>query len=62
MYISACYYYYGSSNCSLRFEKGENEGTINLITDYGEKIATVSDVVELQKVLDDLKNDKYDRP
>ncbi len=60
MFIKAQYYYYGSTNCTLHFKKG-NKGEIRLLTDYGEQIAAVSDIDELMKVLIDLKAGKYDR-
>lgn len=59
MFIEACYCYYGSTNCSIHFVEGENTGTIKLLTDFGEVIATVSNISELQKVLTDLQEDKY---
>lgn len=59
MFIQACYGYYGSSNCTVRFVEGDSAGTIKLLTDFGEVIATVSDISELQKVLENLKEDKY---
>lgn len=59
MFIEAAYYYYGSTNCSIRFVEGDTSGTIKLLTDFGEVIATVSDISELQTVLNNLKEDKY---
>lgn len=59
MFIEAAYYYYGSTNCSIRFVEGDTLGTIKLLTDFGEVIATVSNISELQKVLNNLKEDKY---
>ena len=59
MFIEACYCYYGSANCSIHFVEGETTGTVKLLTDFGEVIATASDISELQKVLNNLKEDKY---
>lgn len=59
MFIEACYCYYGSMNCSVRFADGDSTGTIKLLTDFGEVIATVSNISELRTVLDNLMEDKY---
>lgn len=58
MYINADYYYHGSSNCQIHFEE-DNCGSIILRTDYGEQIASVYDISQLQCVLHDLQEDKY---
>lgn len=59
MYIMAGYNYKGSMNCSLTFVEGAEEGSIDLMTDYGEKIATVHDTSELMEVLNKLDRDEY---
>lgn len=59
MFIRACYSFHGSTNCFVRFVEGDAIGTIKLLTDFGETIATVGDTSELLKVLENLKEDRY---
>lgn len=61
MYINVSYYYFGSINSAIHFKNGNEPGTVDLLTDYGELIATVSNINELQEVLKNLDNDVYDR-
>lgn len=59
MFIRATYFYYGSINNLIHFEEGK-EGFLKLLTDYGEEIAIVHDISELQEVISKLQNDQYD--
>lgn len=58
VFINADYCYKGSINCSLEFRTNEI-GTIDLVTDYKEKIATVSTMSELIKELTKINNNEY---
>ena len=57
--IPMSYNYKGSINCNLRLEHDPRWDTILLITDYGERIATVTSGHGLIEVLNDLVNNKY---
>ena len=59
MLIPMDYYYKGSTNCYVNLKKNIEDGTISLITDYGEIIATVISGRELAKILKDLAEHKY---
>ena len=59
MTIPMCYYYKGSTNCYLRLEENFTDGTISIITGYGEVIAVVNSGHELVRVLKDIDDDKY---
>lgn len=60
MFINASYTYYGSINTTLKFVEGDIAGTIKLCTDYGEVIATVSDICELREVIKKIENDELE--
>lgn len=57
MYVDMCYYYKGSSN--IRLTLVEKEDGIDLVTDYGEIITTVTSGYGLMRVLEDLYENKY---
>ena len=52
------YYYKGSSNCDVTLQDNE-DGTISVITSYGEVVAVCTSGHGVAKVLKDLDDDKY---
>jgi hypothetical protein len=52
------YNYKGSINCFLTLEQN-NDGTINVLSSYGEVISTINSVAELVMIVTDLSEDKY---
>jgi hypothetical protein len=57
IYVDMCYYYKGSSN--VRLNLIEKIDGIDLVTDYGEVITTVTSGYGLMRVLEDLYENKY---
>ena len=57
MYMS--YYYKGSTNCTVTLQNNKEEGTISVITDYGEVVAVCTSGHGVARVLKDLDDDKY---
>ena len=57
MYMS--YGYKGSTNCTVTLQNNEEEGTISVITDYGEVVAVCTSGHGVARVLKDLDDDKY---
>ena len=59
IHIPMSYYYKGSTNCYLTIKNNQNDGTISIITDYGETVAILTSGHGLAKVLADLEDGKY---
>ena len=57
MVIDMAYYYKGSSNVTLKLV--EKSDGIDLVTDYGETVTTVTTGYGLMRALEDLYDDKY---
>lgn len=55
--LDMSYYYKGSSNVSLTLK--ETTGGVDLITDFGETVTTVTTGYGLMRVLEDLYDEKY---
>ena len=53
------YYYKGSMNSTVTLQNNEEDGTISVITDYGETVAVCTSGSSVAKVLKDLDEDKY---
>ena len=53
------YYYKGSMNSTVTLQNNEEDGTISVITDYGEVVAVCTSGHSVAKVLKDLDEDKY---
>ena len=53
------YYYKGSMNSTVTLQNNEEDGTISVITDYGEIVAVCTSGNSVAKVLKDLDEDKY---
>lgn len=53
------YGYKGSSNCYVRLQNNDKDGTISVITDYGEVVAVCTSGHGVARVLKDLDDDKY---
>lgn len=59
MNIPMNYYYKGSSNGYLHLINDSDDGTIIILTDYGELIYIVTSGYGLEKVIRDLREGKY---
>ena len=55
--LDMAYYYRGSSNTTLTLD--EKTSGIDLVTDFGEVITTVTTGYGLMRVLEDLYDEKY---
>ena len=57
--LDMTYGYKGSSNCTVTLQKNVEDGTISVITDYGETVATCTSGHQVATILSDLNNEKY---
>lgn len=57
--LDMSYGYKGSTNCTVTLQNNEEEGTISVITDYGEVVAVCTSGHGVAKVLKDLDDEKY---
>lgn len=56
--IDAIYGFHGSQNIQLTFATNK-KGEVELLTDYGETIATISNLIDLKTVVNNLIANKY---
>lgn len=56
--IEAIYGFHGSQNDKLIFDTNK-KGEVELLTDFGERIATITNLMELKSVVDKLVENKY---
>lgn len=56
--LMSSYNYKGSINCSLTLMERE-DGDVDLLTSYGERIKTIQSDSDLMRVLKDLEENKY---